>query len=129
MFKDFDKWNTKKKLLHNMNTADFYIQQKDIWYIMMGNNIGYEEDGKNDFRRPVIVLKKVGILYFTVALTTQGKLNSPFYFKLLSQSPKSSFAILSQVRVYDKKRFLHKIGTINEKEFSLLTKSLIRALF
>ena len=129
MHKDFDKWNIKKKLLHNMNTADFYIQQKDIWYIMMGNNIGYEEDGKNDFRRPVIVLKKVGILYFTVALTTQGKLNSPFYFKLLSQSPKSSFAILSQARVYDKKRFLHKIGTINEKEFSLLTKSLIRTHF
>lgn len=48
----------------------------------MGKNVGYEEDGKTDFLRPVLVLKKVGNLFFTVALTSRGKVDSYFYHKL-----------------------------------------------
>ena len=38
---------------------DLHIIKKDIWWVSVGVNVGFEEDGKNDnFVRPVLVLKK-----------------------------------------------------------------------
>jgi hypothetical protein len=61
------------------------------------------------------VIKKVGVLFFTVALTTKGKQNNKFYHALQKvsfhekNSSSKSACILSQVKVMDKKRFMHKI--------------------
>jgi mRNA interferase MazF len=122
----FDEWNTQKKFLNQKETVDdFYINKREIWFTKMGKNVGFEEDGKKDFSRPVLVIKKVGNLFFTVALTTKGKEDNHFYHKFKEVSfniehkdkENKSFAILSQAKVMDKKRFQEKIGTINKKEF------------
>jgi mRNA-degrading endonuclease toxin of MazEF toxin-antitoxin module len=102
----------------------------------MGQNIGFEENGKKGFKRPVLVIKKVGNLFFTVALTTQGKVNNCFYHKLTNvkflniqtKNTNNSYAILSQARVMDKRRFGVKIGNINKTEFETIKKKLIELL-
>ena len=103
----------------------------------MGENIGAEQNGKTEFSRPVLVLKKVGSLFFTVALTTKGKPENNFYLKLSDLSMDEdhlknigqSWLILSQVRVMDKRRFLEKIGTVGSKEFNSVKLKLTTLLF
>lgn len=107
----FDSWNDEKKQIQIKNLPEnFFINKREVWFVKMGINLGFEENGKDQFLRPVLVLKKVGNLFFTVALTSKGKENN-FYHKFNEielHNPKyqdSSYAILSQVKVMDKKRF------------------------
>ena len=119
----FDTWNEQKKELHKGETPEFFVKPREIWYTKMGHNVGYEQNGKHNFERPVLVIKKVGNLFFTVALTTNGHENHRFYHKftdLKLHNPKyldSSYAILSQVKVMDKRRFIGRAGSVSEQEF------------
>lgn len=130
----FDKWNKEKQQINTKTKIKLFINPREIWFTKMGQNIGFEENGKKNFKRPVLVLKKVGNLFFTVALTTKGKLNNNFYHKFINiQFPKNpniytSFAILSQVRVMDKKRFEVKIGNLDKDEFNIIKQKLITLL-
>lgn len=79
----FDTWNIEKKRISATEpNAPVFINQREIWFVKMGKNIGFEEDGKENFLRPILVLKKVGNLFFTAALTSRGKENTTFYHKL-----------------------------------------------
>ncbi len=132
----FDTWNNEKKLIHSKVSETFYVNQREIWFVKMGKNIGYEENGKEEFVRPVLVIKKVGNLFFTVALTTKGKRNNRFYHffqdVFFTQNHKDasgkSSAILSQVRVLDKKRFQEKIGYVGEEEFAVIKQKITDVL-
>jgi hypothetical protein len=100
-------------------------------------NIWFEENWKSEFLRPVLVLKKVWNLFFTVALTSKWKDNNFYYYKIknLTLSEKntkyidSSYCILSQVKVMDKKRFTQNIWAISEEDFKNIQKKLKTLLF
>lgn len=121
--KVFDQWNKDKKKLDGKSLeGGLFLNTKEIWFTKMGKNIGFEEDGKKDFSRPVLILKKVGNMFFIVALTTKGKDDNRFYHKFsdayfYKKEAGDSYAILSQVKVMDKKRFQEKIGYVGEEEF------------
>jgi len=126
----FDDWNRQKKMIHQNMLPEFYINPREIWYTKMGQNVGFEQNGKRNFERPVLVIKKVGNLFFVVALTSKGRDDNRFYHKfedLDLQNPKyldSSYAILSQVKVMDKRRFLEHVGHVSEQEFKQLKEKL-----
>lgn len=121
----FFDWCDEKTELHSLEKPEFFVNSREIWLTKMGKNIGFEENGKGEFKRPVLVIKKVGNLFFTVALTSQGKNRHKFYHKFESaifnenhqNHADSSYAILSQVRVMDKRRFIEKMGRISSEEF------------
>lgn len=133
----FDDWNLEKQKINRINSQNFYIRPREIWFTKMGKNIGFEQDGKEDFLRPVVVLKKIGNLFFTVALTSRGKVDHPFYYffkdlDLIEKNIKyknSSYAVLSQVKVMNKKRFTQYIGRVSQLEFGLLKEKLKTILF
>lgn len=133
--KNFDEWNTEKKSIHTIKMPEFYINEREIWFTKMGENIGFEENGKKHFLRPVLVIKKIGNLFFTVAMTSKGKEKNSFYHKLSEielQNPKyknSSFLILSQVKVMDKRRFVEHVGNVSSKEFGRIKEKLRNTLF
>lgn len=133
--KKFDEWNDNKKEIHKKEYEDFYVNVREIWFTKMWINVWFEENWKSEFLRPVLVLKKVWNLFFTVALTSQGKENNYFYYKfneIFLKNPKyknSSYAILSQVKVMDKKRFFENVWNISEKDFSEIKKRLKQILF
>jgi len=128
----FDKWNADKKELDKLDYEKFYVKSRDIYFTKMWINIGFEENWKKDFLRPVLVLKKVWNLFFTVALTSQWKDNNYFYYKFKTavfneenkKYENSSYCILSQVRVMDKKRFTQKIWYIKNNEFRKIKEKL-----
>lgn len=69
--KNFDTWNDLKKTIHH-NGSSFYVGEREIWYVHLGINIGFEEDGKGaDFKRPVLVLKKIGNMFSVLPMTTK----------------------------------------------------------
>jgi len=129
---DFIEWSNEKETIHFEKQQEFYPKEREIWYTKMGVNIGFEENGKGEFLRPVLILKKFGNLFFTVALTSKGKDNHYFYYKFndldLSEKNRqyidSSYAILSQVKTIDKKRFTQNIGWVSQKEFSSIKEKL-----
>ena len=130
--KIFDLWSTEKKRLNVRNTSNVYINQREIWFTKMGKNIGFEQDGKTEFNRPVLVLKKVGNLFLTAALTTKGKEENRFFHKFKNATfeeehkanTKNSYVVLSQIKVMDKKRFEEKIGLADKNEFEHIKQKL-----
>jgi mRNA interferase MazF len=117
----FNNWNKLKQKIHNLDQKTFYVKQREVWYINMWVNIWAEENGKkDDFRRPVLVLKKIWSLYLCIAMTTKWKDNNFFYHKY----KENSYIILSQTKTIDRKRFLDKIDVINKEEFTKITKKL-----
>ncbi len=121
MSKKFNDWNLVKQAINNQKKK-VYFKERDIFFIRIGENIGFEQSGKGDmFLRPVIVLKRFNNNFFMgVPLTTTIKENK-YYFNF-KFTDKESSAILSQIRAFDSKRIKHKIGVINKNDFSELKK-------
>lgn len=83
--KRFDERNGLKKQIHEHRHV-FYVKQREVWYVHLGTNVGVEEDGKGrDFKRPVLVLKKIGNVFAVLPMTTKGK-DSRFYHRLLDST-------------------------------------------
>ncbi len=129
--KIFDHWNIEKKIIHFSEMRKFYVNPREIWYVKMGQNVGNEENGKNKFKRPVLILKIIGNMIFVVAMTTQGKKSSPFYHKIKKSKfnkkhikKDRSYVILSQVKSMDKKRFIEKMGVVKKDEFEFIKQKL-----
>ena len=117
--KKFDEWNKVKKNIHKSKSKIFF-KERDIFYIKMGENIGFEQSGKGDiFLRPAIVLKKFNNSFFMGVPLTSTIKDGKYYFTFEFKG-KNSNAILSQIRPFDTKRIKHKIGMINKDYFKKL---------
>ena len=119
MSKKFSEWNELKIQLHN-NKKEQYFKERDIFWVSIGVNIGFEQDGKGEiFSRPVLIVKKYGKnIFFGIPLSTQLKEGSFFFdFELEGQK---SHALLVQARIYDAKRLENKIGKIFVDDFKRL---------
>lgn len=124
MQKDFDKWNQKKKEIHNQVESILY-NQREVWWCSLGVNIGVETDGKNDlFARPVIVFRKFNRdMLWALPLTSRPKPNKPFYFHFHLHS-EDRVAILSQLRLVSSKRLIRRLGKISHNQFKALNRSM-----
>ncbi|EKD80624.1 MAG: hypothetical protein ACD_40C00048G0001, partial [uncultured bacterium] len=75
--KDFDGWIEKKKQTDAKTSRAPYFKERDIWWVSVGVNVGFEEDGKNgNFVRPVLVVKKFNQeLFLGLPMSTKLKKN------------------------------------------------------
>ncbi|MBP6086312.1 type II toxin-antitoxin system PemK/MazF family toxin [Patescibacteria group bacterium] len=113
----FDEWNEEKKVIHVAVKRNFPIHHREVRYVKLGINIGYEQNGKSAFLRPVLVLSKVGSMWFCLPLTTKGKYNKRYHHINSIDFRKSSAVILSQARTLDRARFIRQIATLPAQEF------------
>ena len=121
MKKDFDRWNEKKKAA-NDSEIEIYFYEREIWWCAIGVNVGFEQDGKGErFARPVLVLKKYSKNVFVGIPLTTAKRESKYHhsFPFLGGI---STALLSQVRLFDSKRLLVKMGRISKDEYEEVRK-------
>jgi mRNA-degrading endonuclease toxin of MazEF toxin-antitoxin module len=128
----YDNWWIIKKELNFWEDREFFINNREVWYISVWANIWNEVYWKShNFKRPVLVIKKVWNLFFCVSLTTKWKISSKFNFHLDKKyfSINNSFINLSQIKTYDKKRFIENIWTIDEEDFNKIKKDLKKLLF
>lgn len=125
MNKDYKTWTPIKKVLHNQDGARPGFHEREIWYCYLGENVGFEQDGKGEyFLRPIVVIRKFNNeIFWAIPLTSVIK-KSPFYFTITQSDIKKSSAILSQIRLMDAKRLSHTIGEVDQEEFEELKKKL-----
>ncbi len=122
----FDKWNILKQKLQSRK-HHFYIKQGDIYFLSIGQNIGYETYGKDEmFLRPVLVFKKLNRYTFIgIPLTTKAK-EGDRYFSFQYKQDKKSTAQIAQMRMFDIKRIEYRSGRISREDFDKLKKKVVK---
>jgi mRNA-degrading endonuclease toxin of MazEF toxin-antitoxin module len=129
MDKDFDRWNRAKKDINASARRPFY-HAREIWWCTVGVNIGNELDGTGKHHdRPVLVIRPFNAeTFFGVALVGHPRAGK-YYFPLGIVEDREAVANLSQIRLFDTKRLIRKIGMLDERTFRQLAKALALTLF
>ncbi len=117
MIKHFIDWIITKIIIDKTQRTDIIINEGQVFWCSLGENIGDEENGKGYiFRRPVLIFKKFNNnLFLGVPLSTKNKDNK-YYVKIILKNIEQS-AIISQLRVLDTKRLDQYIGYISNNDF------------
>lgn len=115
--KEFDRWNDSKKLI-DQNRLLVGFHEREIWWCSIGVNIGSEQHSQSkDFSRPVLVVIKFNrTLFLGVPLTTKIKKDEGFRFNFCLNAVDND-ALILQMRSFDSKRLIHKIGMLSVPEF------------
>jgi len=128
--KKYDEWNIVKKDIESKEKI-FTFKVREIYWLRVGQNIGYEVYGKgDDFVRPVLVFRKFSKESFLgIPLTSQTKEDMFHYgFKAINQD-KDNYAILSQIKLFSSKRIKVKMGKISNEDFNELKVKLKELLY
>lgn len=123
MKKHFDEWNDKKKHI-DLSEKLIGVKQRDVVFVYMGQNIGFEQNGKGDeFLRPVVVLEVFNRgIFLGVPLTSKEKVGD-FFHEIEYQKNDTtikSTAVLIQTKSYSTKRVKYKSGYMNKNDFDIL---------
>lgn len=123
--KNFDEWNSVKKVLEKDIENFLQINERELWWCSLGINLGDEEDGKDDnFERPVLIIKKFNNrIIWVLPLSTQSG-NLKYYFSINYKNIKS-YVILSQLRLVSVKRLKRMLGKLSPKQFSEIKQKII----
>lgn len=120
----FDLWNDQKKKLDTRqaivinSSGKALYKEGEIWWCSIGKNIGFEEDGKNEwFERPILVLKKFSKdVFFGLPMTSTRK-ESPYYYPYDLHETEGA-VILSQGKLLSTKRLLRKIAKMGDEHLA-----------
>ena len=125
MIKRFLEWIGLKEKLQNIKSQPPLVNEGDLWWISIGENVGSEINGKSDiFSRPGIIYKKLSrSFYFVVPTTTQEKKGS--WFVEFSHKGRQMVACLHQARAIDYRRLFSKLGTLDDEDFKRIKNGFI----
>jgi mRNA interferase MazF len=124
MEKDFDRWNRKKKALHEIDFTD-YVHEREVWWCALGINVGVEADGKHDnFERPVLVLRKFNREAVLVVPLTSRIKNNP-YHALFQHEGETFSAVVSQIRLVSTKRLLRRLYRMDSGIFEKIQRTVL----
>jgi mRNA interferase MazF len=128
--KDYKLWTMLKKEIHNSNLRPLGGKEKEVWICNLGENIGFEEDGKgNNFTRPVLILRTFNKNFcYIVPLSTTEK-RGKYYYPFDSKTGKNSVALLSQSKSIDTMRLSRKVGYVHEEDFKEIKLKIKEILF
>lgn len=122
MKKDFQNWHNKKTQINKINKRPFF-HEREIWWVALGVNVGFEQDGGGkDYLRPIIVFRKFNNEIFWAIPLTHTQKKTKYYFQFIFKDNLSSTAVLSQIRLMDALRLSHKIGNMSDNDFENLIK-------
>jgi hypothetical protein len=118
IMKEFDNWNEIKKEIENKKTI-FIFKVREIYWLKVGQNIGYEIYGKGeDFLRPVLIIRKFSKDSFLGISLTSSKKDDMFHFEFTPiNKQKINYAMFSQIKLFYAKRIHDKLGKISIEGF------------
>lgn len=127
--KRFEEWHELKRKVDAHSGTTAYCKPRDVWWVCLGHNVGYEQDGKGEnFERPVLVVKVFSNnLFFGIPLTSQNRKGDYYYDLEYNGVP--SVAILSQARAFSQKRILNKVGVVPIDMFNDLKEKYKKSVF
>ncbi len=124
----YNIWNNQKQTIEKIKRKILF-ETKDIVFLRMGKNIGFEQDGKGEeFLRPVLIYKKFNnhqFIGFAMTSKKPKEENMKFYYKL----KENSYVILSQVKTYSVKRIKYNNGKISNKQIKEIYEKLNKLLY
>lgn len=124
MNEEFDNWNNLKKGIHDKYTRKYY-HEREIWWCLLGRNIGYEHNGdKFENQRPVLIVKSLGANTCYITPLTSSKSTHPLRIPIGSIDDKPASIVISQLRVIDTKRLSQKICTLDKERFEVTRKAI-----
>ena len=121
----FDEWNEVKKDIHK-SERKLSIKTREIFWANIGQNIGFEQNGKGkNFARPIIVVKKLTKdLFLGIPTTTTLREDDDYFHKFKYTTYNNEVlnvsALILQVKVFSIKRLMNKIGMIHKEDFNLI---------
>lgn len=115
--KRFLEWIGLKQKLDSNESKVPYVSEGQVWWASLGENIGFEINGKDkNFVRPVLIFKKLSRhFYFVIPLTTQLKIGS--WYLNYKHEERIITVCLHQARSIDYRRLHNKLGVIDEADF------------
>jgi len=125
MKKILELWNILKQKVQAKTFKPFF-HEREIWWVYLGKNIGFEQDGKGkEFSRPVLILVKFNKeIFWGIPLTRREK-EGKFYFNFFDITTKEKqTAILSQMKPLSSNRLQKKIGKISKTDSEKLKEKL-----
>lgn len=127
--KRFFEWIKLKEFLHFKKQPPSF-NEGEIWWANIGENIGHEENGKDErFVRPVIVVKKFNKdLLFGIPCSSVFKENRYYYKISIESSDFETVALLSQSRTLSSKRLVRLIDKMGTGSFRELKTALSKAI-
>lgn len=127
MEKDFDTWNGRKKTL-DVTKRNLLFKEGEIWWCSIGVNVGEEVYGKGEnFRRPVVILKKLSHNSCIVMPTTTRE-RSGSWFHHLHIKNKDRWVMMNQMRFISGNRLWVRESSLSYEELSELKKSVAQLL-
>lgn len=128
--KDYEIWTPVKIEVNNKELFPKGFKEREIWICNIGDNIGFEEDGKGkDFTRPILILKVFNRRFcYVLPLSTTQK-RGKYFYPFDGNTGKTSVALLSQMRAIDSIRLRGKIGFINKQDFMKIKNQLKELIF
>jgi mRNA-degrading endonuclease toxin of MazEF toxin-antitoxin module len=118
--KRFLEWIGLKESLDSKLPRAPYVFEGEIWWASIGENIGYEINGKSkDFTRPVIIYKKLTHSYYLVIPATTKQRVGTWYVPYKQNGIKAT-ACLQHVRSIDYRRLHSKLGKLNNLQLKLI---------
>lgn len=129
MEKDYLVWMPVKTEVNNKELFPLGFKEREIWVCNVGENIGFEEDGKGeDFTRPVLIMKVFNRRFcYVLPLSTTDK-RGKFYYPFYGNTGKISVALLSQLKAIDSVRLRDKIGFARKEDFNEIKKQVIELI-
>jgi mRNA interferase MazF len=121
----FDEWNEVKKEL-SIKERKLGIKQREIFWANIGQNIGFEQNGKGkNFARPIIVIRKLTKdLFLGIPTTTTLREDNDYFHKFKYTTSNNEVLVVSalilQVKVFSIKRIMNKIGMIHKEDFKVI---------
>ena len=127
MIDKFNNWNKLKQKIENKEIILF--RQGEIYFMSVGQNIGYEIYGKKElYLRPVLVYRKLSKQTF-IGIPLSSKEKNGTYFHTFRYTQKTlSTALLNQIRVFDIKRHAYFDGNIKLKDLKQIEIKLLELL-
>ncbi len=123
----FVDWTKLKIQLHQSDMTHRF-DEREIWWVSLGINIGTEENGKNfNFERPALVLKKFDNLSLWI-IPLSSKIKDGHFYYLYQLDGVTYSAILMQLRLISSKRLLRRIGHFPKPDFQKIHELLINFL-
>jgi mRNA interferase MazF len=117
MKKDFQKWHAEKEKVNAVFRPPLF-QEREVWFSSLGANVGFEQDGQGErFLRPIVVVRKFNQDIFWAIPLTRTEKRTAHYFPFSFDEHETSVAILSQIRLFDARRLVYRIGFMSEKDF------------
>lgn len=129
MEKNYRDWMPVKSKVNNTASRPLNYREREIWVCSIGENIGFENDGKGKgFRRPVLVLKIYNRYSCLIMPLSTTQKRTKYHYEFDGHTGKMSVALLSQVRTIDSARLHDKIGYADKEDFSAIKTRLIKLL-